>query len=166
MFDMLQLYLLFALVLYIMGIYTLASNRNMVKLVIGIEILVAAVNLNFLAFAAFITGPSALGPIDPMVQKFVILSICVGGAIAVLLPMCVSPITTRIVLAAISLLCVLRLCYPTFCFCSILVTAFLIAASSAVMSIGCSTGGGSGMVSTIPANFFRLSLIPVCSLKP
>ncbi|NHJ13004.1 MAG: hypothetical protein EAX95_04970 [Candidatus Thorarchaeota archaeon] len=83
MFDMLQIYLLFALILYIMGIYTLASNRNMVKLVIGIEILVAAVNLNFLAFSAFLSGPSTLGPIDPMVQNFVILSICVGGAIAV-----------------------------------------------------------------------------------
>ena len=55
MFDMLQLYLLFSLILYILGIYTLASNRKMVKLVIGIEILVAAVNLNFLAFGAFLS---------------------------------------------------------------------------------------------------------------
>ncbi len=52
------------------------------KLVIGIEILVAAVNLNFLALAAFTGGPSILGPVDPVAQVFVILSICVGGAIA------------------------------------------------------------------------------------
>ena len=82
MFDMLQIYLIFALALYVIGLYTLATNRNMIKLVIGIEILVAAVNLNFLAFAAFATGPAVLGPIDPVVQTFVILSICVGGAIA------------------------------------------------------------------------------------
>jgi multicomponent Na+:H+ antiporter subunit C len=82
MFDMFQIYLIFALLLYVLGIYTLASNRNMVKLVIGIEILVAAANLNFLAFAAFTTSPSVIGPVDPLVQIFVILSICVGGAIA------------------------------------------------------------------------------------
>lgn len=82
MFDMLHFYLVFALILYILGIYTLASNRNLIKMVIGIEILVAAVNLNFLALAGFTTGPSVIGPVDPMVQVFVILSICVGGAIA------------------------------------------------------------------------------------
>ena len=83
MFDLLHIYLLAALVLYIIGIYTLASSKNMLKLVFGIEILVLAVNLNFLAFGAFTMGPVTPGPIDPMVQAFVILSICVGGAIAV-----------------------------------------------------------------------------------
>ena len=82
MFDMLQIYLIFALILYVLGIYTLASARNMVKLVIGIEILVAAANLNFLALAAFTTSPDVLGPIDPTVQTFVILSIIVGGVVA------------------------------------------------------------------------------------
>ncbi len=82
MLDMLDIYLIFALILYMLGIYTLASARNMIKLVIGIEILVAAANLNFLALAAFTSGPSVLGPVDPLVQTFVILSICIGGAIA------------------------------------------------------------------------------------
>ena len=80
---MLHFYLIFALLLYLLGLYTLASSKNMVRLVMGIEILVAAVNLNFLAFAAFTSGPSIIGPVDPLVQNFVILSICVGGAIAV-----------------------------------------------------------------------------------
>ena len=83
MLDMLHFYLIFALLLYILGLYTLASSKNMVRLVIGIEILVAAGNLNFLSLAAFTSGPSVLGPMDPLVQDFVILSICVGGAIAV-----------------------------------------------------------------------------------
>ena len=82
MFDMLHIYLIFALILYVLGIYTLASARNMVKLVMGIEIMVAAANLNFLALAAFTTGPDVLGPIDPIVQTFVILSIIVGGVVA------------------------------------------------------------------------------------
>lgn len=82
MLDMLHIYLIAALFLYLLGIYTLASNRNMIKLVIGIEILVAAVNLNFLAFSGFTTSPSVIGPVDPLVQGLVILSICVGGAIA------------------------------------------------------------------------------------
>ncbi len=82
MFDMLHIYLIFALILYVLGIYTLASARNMVKLVIGIEIMVAAANLNFLALAALTAGPEILGPIDPTVQTFVILSIIVGGVVA------------------------------------------------------------------------------------
>ena len=83
MFDMLHFYLIFALLFYLLGLYTLASSKNMVRLVMGIEILVAAVNLNFLAFAAFTSGPSVIGPVDPLVQNFVIISICIGGAIAV-----------------------------------------------------------------------------------
>ena len=82
MLEMLHIYLIFALLFYLLGIYTLASNRNMIKLVIGIEILIAAVNLNFLAFGAFTFGPSTIDAIDPMAQVFVILSICVGGAVA------------------------------------------------------------------------------------
>jgi multicomponent Na+:H+ antiporter subunit C len=82
MFDMLQIYLLFALFLYALGLYSLASAKNMIKLVLGIEILVASANLNFLALGAFTSGPGTLGPIDPMVQTFVILSICIGGAMA------------------------------------------------------------------------------------
>lgn len=83
MLDMLHFYLIFALLLYLLGLYTMASSKNMVKLVMGIEILVAAVNLNFIALAAFTTGPSVVGPVDPLVQNFVIISICIGGAIAV-----------------------------------------------------------------------------------
>ena len=83
MLDMLHFYLIFALFLYLLGLYTLASSRNMIKLVMGIEILVAAVNLNFIALGAFTSSPSVIGPVDPMVQDFVILSICIGGAIAV-----------------------------------------------------------------------------------
>ena len=83
MLDMLHFYLIFALLLYLLGLYTMASSKNMVKLVMGIEILVAAVNLNFIALAAFTTGPGVVGPVDPLVQNFVIISICIGGAIAV-----------------------------------------------------------------------------------
>ena len=83
MLDMLHFYLIFALLLYLLGLYTLASSKNMVRLVMGIEILVAAVNLNFIALAAFTTGPSVVGPVDPLAQNFVIISICIGGAIAV-----------------------------------------------------------------------------------
>jgi len=83
MLDILHFYLIFALLLYLLGLYTLASSKNMIKLVMGIEILVAAVNLNFIALAAFTTGPSMIGPVDPLIQDFVILSICIGGAIAV-----------------------------------------------------------------------------------
>ncbi len=80
---MLHFYLIFALLLYLLGLYTLASSKNMVRLVMGIEILVAAVNLNFIALAAYTIGPDVVGPVDPLVQNFVIITICIGGAIAV-----------------------------------------------------------------------------------
>jgi multisubunit Na+/H+ antiporter MnhC subunit len=63
--------------LYAVGIYALASNRNMIKTVIAIEILIDAAHLNFIAFAATPTGG-----IDPIAHAIVVTSIVIGGCIA------------------------------------------------------------------------------------
>ena len=42
-------YIVTALILYMLGMYCLAVKRNMIKLIIGIEILTSAANLNFIA---------------------------------------------------------------------------------------------------------------------
>jgi multisubunit Na+/H+ antiporter MnhC subunit len=46
-------YLVGAAILYGVGLYCVTTKRNVIKLVIGIEILVAAAHLNFIAFSAY-----------------------------------------------------------------------------------------------------------------
>ncbi|MHA2315635.1 MAG: NADH-quinone oxidoreductase subunit NuoK, partial [Candidatus Hermodarchaeia archaeon] len=46
-------YLAGAIALYIIGMYCLAAKRNMIRLVIGIEILMNAAHLTFIAFSAY-----------------------------------------------------------------------------------------------------------------
>ena len=66
-----------SLALYIVGLYCLATKRNIVKLIIGIEIIVNAANLNFIAFAAY----RQPGFVDPLGQSFVIVSIGVSACV-------------------------------------------------------------------------------------
>ena len=75
--ELLWWYLGAAAGLYIIGLYALASNRNMIKTVIAIEILIDAAHLNFIAFSA-----SPTGGVDPVAHVIVITSIVIGGCIA------------------------------------------------------------------------------------
>ena len=70
-------YLAGAIALYIIGMYCLALKRNMIRLVIGIEILLNAVHLSFIAFSAY----RNTGYIDPLAHAIVIMSIVLGGCI-------------------------------------------------------------------------------------
>ena len=70
-------YLASALILYIVGMYCLAVKRNMIKLIIGIEILANAANLNFIALSAYGTP----GEVDPLGHTFVIMSIVIGACV-------------------------------------------------------------------------------------
>ena len=72
------------LILFVIGLYCLATKRNMIKLVIGIEILTNAANLNFIVFASH----RNLGFVDLLPQSVVFFSISiVGGLTAVMLAM-------------------------------------------------------------------------------
>jgi len=73
----LSYYLTTALILYVVGMYCLAVKRNMIKLIIGIEILANAANLNFIAFSAY----GKPGTVDPLGHNFVIMSIVVGACV-------------------------------------------------------------------------------------
>jgi len=66
-----------AIVLFAIGLYGLMTKRNGVRIVMAIEILVAAANLTFIAFGF----GGAPGFADPMAQTFVILSLSIGGAV-------------------------------------------------------------------------------------
>ena len=73
-----------SLVLFVVGIYCLATKRNMIKLVIGIEILINAANLNFIIFSSY-RNP---GFVDLLPQSVVFFSISIGGGLtAVILAM-------------------------------------------------------------------------------
>jgi len=76
----LNYYIACAVALYIIGMYCLASKRNMIKLVMGIEILVNAAHLSFIAFSAY----RAVGYIDPLGHVVVIMSIGFAGCVTAL----------------------------------------------------------------------------------
>lgn len=63
--------------LYVLGIYCLIVKRNMIRLLLALEILLNAVNLNFIVFARY----GSPGFIDPLGQGFTVLSIGFGGCI-------------------------------------------------------------------------------------
>jgi len=67
-------YLAGAIALYVIGMYCLAAKRNMIRLVIGIEILINAAHLTFIAF-------SAIRGADPLGHAIVIMSIVFAGCI-------------------------------------------------------------------------------------
>jgi NADH:ubiquinone oxidoreductase subunit K len=74
----LTFYIVFSLALYIIGIYCLATKRNMLRLIIGIEILVNAANINFITFAAY----AMPGFVDSMGHSFAAISIGLAGAVS------------------------------------------------------------------------------------
>ena len=76
------IYLVFTLMLFIIGVYACVAKRNLIRIIIGIDILISAINLNFIMFSTF-QDPVL---IDPTGHGFVIILIALeGGIITVLL---------------------------------------------------------------------------------
>jgi len=71
-------YLLLSAALYLISLYCLAAKRNMIRLLIAVEIMVNAACINFVAFSS----QGAPGVVDPLAQAFAVVSIAVGGCIA------------------------------------------------------------------------------------
>lgn len=65
-----------AAALAILGVYSIASRRNMIRSVIGLEIVTVAVNLNFIAFG------SRMGQVDSLAQSIVFTLIVIGASVA------------------------------------------------------------------------------------
>ena len=70
-------YLAGAIALYIVGMYCLAAKRNMIRLVMGVEILMNAAHLSFIVFSAYRT----VGYIDLLGHTITIMSIVLAGCI-------------------------------------------------------------------------------------
>ena len=73
----LSYYIAGAIALYIVGMYCLAVKRNMIRLVIGIEILINAAHLNFIAFSAYENAEY----MKPLGHSIVIMSIAFAGCV-------------------------------------------------------------------------------------
>ena len=74
----LEYFVALAFALYFVGLYCLATKRNMIRLVLGIEILINAANLNFIAFSAY----RAEGFVDPLAHSIVTISIAIAGCVS------------------------------------------------------------------------------------
>lgn len=74
----LSYYLTFTVTLYVIGVYCLATKRNMIRMVLGVEILINAANINFIALAANWKP----GFVDPLPHSVVIVSTALAGCIS------------------------------------------------------------------------------------
>ncbi len=70
-------YLLITVILFCIGLYGLASKRNIMRLFFSIEILTNAANLSLIALARFLPLPSVIG------QTIVLFTIAMAAAEAV-----------------------------------------------------------------------------------
>jgi NADH-quinone oxidoreductase subunit K len=80
----LQAYLLLSAVVFCIGLFGVTTRRNMIGILLGIELMMNAVNINLVAFARFL--PNATGMV------FTVFAICItvteaalGLAIVILL---------------------------------------------------------------------------------
>lgn len=69
-----EYYLATALLMYFFALYCLITKRNLLKLLIAVELAINAANLNFIALSA----PRA---VDPVAQSFVIMSIVIAACV-------------------------------------------------------------------------------------
>lgn len=71
---LLQYYLLLAAALFCIGIYGLVTSRNVIRVLMSIELLLNAVNLNLMAFSNYLDPASATG------QVFAVFVISIAAA--------------------------------------------------------------------------------------
>lgn len=78
-------YLYFALALFTVGLFGVLARKNAISVLLGVEMMLNAVNINYLAFAKYWNWNNLNGPV------FVIFIIAVGAAeVAVALAIVIS----------------------------------------------------------------------------
>ena len=73
-FPSLQAYLLVAAMLFCIGVWGLINSRNAVRVLMSIELMLNAVNINLMAFSSFVDGDLIRG------QVFAVFVITVAAA--------------------------------------------------------------------------------------
>jgi len=76
MFEQLHL-LILGIILFCIGLYALIGKRNVIKILMGIEIMTIAINVVFVALGANITN----GTFTEFAQIFPLISIAIGAAV-------------------------------------------------------------------------------------
>jgi NADH-quinone oxidoreductase subunit K len=76
MIDQLHL-LILGIILFCVGLYALLGKRNVIKILMGIEIMTIAVNVVFIALGANITNET----FTDFAQIFPLISIAIGAAV-------------------------------------------------------------------------------------
>ncbi|MGD0217148.1 MAG: NADH-quinone oxidoreductase subunit NuoK [Desulfobaccales bacterium] len=67
LFNHLQTYLYLALVLFAIGIYGVLARRNLIAVLISVELILNAASINFMAFNRFLAPHPAVGQIITLV---------------------------------------------------------------------------------------------------
>ncbi len=62
-FNQLETYLYLALVLFAIGLYGVLSRRNLIAVLISVELILNAASINFMAFNRFLAPDPAIGQI-------------------------------------------------------------------------------------------------------
>lgn len=76
----LDYYIVCSVILFLIGLYCLVAKRNMIRLLMALEIMMNGANLNFIALSSY----SVEGSVHPLAHIFTILSIGIGGCIVAL----------------------------------------------------------------------------------
>ncbi|RLG04570.1 MAG: hypothetical protein DRN54_00680 [Thaumarchaeota archaeon] len=80
--NLYELYFAGSLLLIVVGVYTLASKRNLVRMVIGLELITLGVNLTIATMGIRMVDGAV--SIDALAQSMVAISIAIAAAIAAL----------------------------------------------------------------------------------
>ncbi len=70
----LQYYIIMSAILFTIGIYGVLARRNAILVLLSVEIMFNAVNINFMAFSAYITPATMIG------QIYTIFAVASGAA--------------------------------------------------------------------------------------
>ncbi len=83
-------YLVVGAVLFVCGVLCMATKRNLLGVLMGIELVLNGANLNFIAFASPLLqkdGGNAIGLDGPMIALFVIVLAAAEAAVALAIAM-------------------------------------------------------------------------------
>ena len=82
-------YLIVSTILFVCGIVCMATKRNALGVLMGIELILNAANLNFIAFGSpLISGDNALGLDGQLIAMFVIVLAAAEAAVALAIALC------------------------------------------------------------------------------
>lgn len=81
-------FLVVSALLFCLGMYTVLTRRNAIGILMGIELVLNAAGLNFVAFSRFLRAPETIGPLSGQVFALFVIAVAaaeVAVALAIIL---------------------------------------------------------------------------------